>query len=265
MNNELMNLVAVETVVLKDTKAEKAKTAAVAAKAPPQTIAMVLANLEMKRVVWEEGVYRTSNQALYELLAECLIFSGEVSFAQHKERNAELKAFYAQRGWRYKEDAPLATRVVRAVFGSIDRRRVSTYSLVLREAMKQHILPTDLAQWIEGKNGIQEIRLSQSATFVSPKTKAETARQGFDMLAELAVVKTEALSLMADADFMGNDCVLLAQQQADGSFAVRAVLRQEGLVNAAFTALYAQQKAGTAATTKEMQAANDADGAAKAA
>ena len=70
---------------------------------------------------------------------------------------------------------------------------------------------------------------------------------------------------MADADFMGNDCVLLAQQQADGSFAVRAVLRQEGLVNAAFTALYAQQKAGTAAAVKETQAANDADGAAKAA
>ena len=262
---EIMNLVAAETVVLKDTKAEKAKTAAVAAKAAPQTIAMVLANLETQRVVWEEGVYRTSNQALYALLANCLIFVGETSVAQAKERNAALKAFYSDRGLRYKEDAPLASRVVRAVFGSIDRRRVSTYSLVLREAMKQHVLPTDLAQWIERENGIQEIRLSQSATFVSPKTKAETARQGFDMLVELAVVKTEALSLMADADFVGNDCVLLAQQQADGSFAVRAVLRQEGLVNAAFTALYAQQKAGTAAAAKETQAANDADGAVKAA
>ena len=262
---EIMNLAVAKTVVLNEKKAENANAASEAAKAQSQTIATVLADLETQRVVWEEGVYRTSNQALYALLGNCMLFSGEASLAQAKERNAALKAFYKERGLRYKEDAPLATRVVRAAFGSIDRRRVSTYSLVLREAMKQRIFPTNLEQWIEDMGGIQEIRLSQSATFVSPKTKAETARRGFDMLAELAVVKTEALSLVADADFMGSDCVLLAQQQADGSFAVRAVLRQEGLVNAAFTALYAQQKAGTAATTKETQAANDADGAAKAA
>jgi hypothetical protein len=45
----------------------------------------------------------------------------------------------------------------------VDRRRLSTYSLVLREAIKQKVLATQLAEWIEQNGGIQEIRLSQSA------------------------------------------------------------------------------------------------------
>ena len=37
--------------------------------AATQPLAQILADLETQRVVWEEGVYRTSNQALYALLA----------------------------------------------------------------------------------------------------------------------------------------------------------------------------------------------------
>jgi hypothetical protein len=54
--------------------------------------------------------------------------------------------------------------------------------------------------------------------------------------------------------------VLLAEQQADGSFAIRALVRQGGVVNAAYAAVYAQQKAAVTEQEKEQQAANDADG-----
>ena len=43
---------------------------AVAANKP---LLQVLTQLETERVTWEEGVYRTSNQALYALLAKCLL------------------------------------------------------------------------------------------------------------------------------------------------------------------------------------------------
>jgi hypothetical protein len=90
--------------------------------------------------------------------------------------------------------------------------------------------------------------------------KAQTAQTDAAALPDLAVVKSEALAEMTDADFMGEDCVLLARQNTDGTYAVRAVLRSSGLVSAAYTALYAQQKQAKADAAKEKQAANDADG-----
>ena len=208
-----------------------------------QPLIKVLADLETQRVVWEEGVYRTSNQALYSLLAHCLAIAQADTPEQAKQRNAALAAFYVSRGYApAKASTPPATRVVKAVFGAVDRRRISTYSLVLREAIKQKVLAANLAEWIEQNGGIQEIRLSQSATFVKPAVKVEQARQKFDTLPELATVKSEALSQLADADFMGGCCVLVAEQAANGSFVVRGFTRADGAVNAAFTALYAQHK-----------------------
>ena len=207
-----------------------------------QPLTKVLADLETQRVVWEEGVYRTSNQALYALLAHCLAIAQADTPELAKQRNAGLEAFYKQRGYSYKKDAPPATRVVKAVFGAVDRRRLSTYSLVLREAIKQKVMATQLSEWVEQNGGIQEIRLSQSATFVKPAAKVEQARQAFDTLPELANVKSEALTLLADGDFLGECCVLVAEQAANGSFVVRGFTRADGAVNAAFAALYAAQK-----------------------
>lgn len=220
-----------------------------------------LSTLETKRLSWESGAYRTSNQELYGILAECLSFCGEdLSPTQVKERRASLEAFYKERGYKYKKELPIVTRVVKAVFGNIDRRRVSTYSLVLRQAQKKKVAYLDLPQWIEEMGGIQEIRLSQSDSFVSPKTKAENAKKAVQGRSFLGFAKSELLSTQADAEFLGDACVLLAEQQADGSFGVRAILRNDGLVNAAYVALYAKQKEALVKAEKELQAANDADG-----
>jgi len=155
----------------------------------------------------------------------------------------------------------LATRVIRAVFGARDRRRISTYSLVIRQAQKEGIAISNLPKWIEERGGVQEISLGRSATYVSPKDKAEYAKGIMQSKNPIGFAKSELLSFLADADFVGQDCVLLAKQQADGSFGVHAVLRNEGLVNAAYTALYAVQKQTLANAQAEIDAANDADGA----
>ena len=207
-----------------------------------QPLTKVLADLETERETWEQGAYRTSNLALYSVLAKCLAIAQADTPELAKQRNAGLEAFYKQRGYSYKKDAPPATRVVKAVFGAVDRRRLSTYSLVLREAIKQKVLATQLAEWIEQNGGIQEIRLSQSATFVKPAAKVEIAKQQFDTLPVLASVKSEALTLLADGDFMGDCCLLIAEQNAEGAFVVRGFTRAGGAVNAAFAALYAEQK-----------------------
>ncbi len=223
--------------------------------------ATTIERLEAQRIEWETTVYRTSNQALYAILADCYAFGGELlDVKQAKARRAALVKFCKEREYKVKQDSPVLTFIVKAVFGNVDRRRISTYSLVLREAQRSKVLPTNLAQWIENERGIQEIRLGKSATFVSAKQKAELGQAQLDALNTIATVKADALSELADAEFIGADCVLVAEQQADGSFAIKALLRNPSVVNAAYTAVYAQQKAVTDVALKEQKAANDANG-----
>lgn len=210
---------------------------------PAKSAPLTLGGLEDRRKQWETTVYRTSNQQLYGLLADCYAYGAELPTAQAKQRTAELEKFFELRGYAVKKDSPLLTRVVKAVFGNVDRRRLCTYSIVLRAAAAQGIPADDLANWIEREGGIQEIRLARSATYVSPKAKAQTAKASLASITDLAVVKSPLLSQKADADFIGAECVLLAEQQADGSFVIKAVVRTGTAVNAALTAVYAEQKA----------------------
>jgi len=219
-------------VVLNDTanqvQAKEAKAVAVS----------ILTQLETQRIEWENGAYRTSNQQLYSVLAECYLFGGDLPFDQAKERSKQLTEFCKQRGYVVKKESPLMTRIVKAVFGNVDRRRISTYSLVLRTAKAANIQPNKLAEWIEEKGGIQEIKMSRSATYLSPKDKSDAAVKKLNQQQALAVVKTEALSLLADGDFVGDECVLIAEQQADGSFAIKALTRSSTALTAALSAVY---------------------------
>lgn len=239
---EVMELVTVSNaaVVLNDktTTAVKATTAA-----PARTVN--LSDMEARRQQWETTAYRTSNQQLYAVLADCLAYGEALPVAEAKQRTKDLEEFFKLRGYTVKSDSPLLTRVVKAVFGNVDRRRISTYSLVLRTAQKEGITADKLADWIEQRGGVQEVRLSRSATYVSPKAKAAKAKSTLSALPNLAIAK-DKLAELADADFVGGECVLLAEQQADGSFHIKALTRSGTAVNAALTALYSEQQKAAA-------------------
>jgi hypothetical protein len=207
-----------------------------------QVAATGLAALEEKRKQWETTVYRTSNQQLYALLAECYAYGGELPFDQAKQRSLILADFCQSRGYVVKKDSPLLTRIVKAVFGNVDRSRISTYSIVLRTAQKEGIAADKLANWIEERGGVQKIKLARSASYVSPSAKAEQAKTTLTTTNNLAVAKSEVLSQLADADFMGEQCVLVAQQLADGSFAIKALTRSSTALTAALGAVYSEHK-----------------------
>jgi len=243
---------ATTNVLLKD-------TTQVANVAVGTTVALI--NMEANRISWEQGAYRTSNQALYAVLGDCLAFCGELTITEAKQRSASLESFYKDRGYTYKKALPLATRVVRAVFGSRDRRRISTYSLVIRQAMKENVSVTRFSEWVEERGGVQEISLGKSATYIKPADKAEIAKNNLKGKSPIGFARSELLSHVADAQYLGDMCVLLAEQQADGSFGVYAVLRQDGLVNSAFASLYALGKEIEDKAKAELIAANDPNGA----
>ena len=220
-----------------------------------------LKDMEAARINWEQGSFRKSNEELYAVLQQCKAFCGDLLPADAKQRSAALEKFYKERSWRYNKETPIETRVLRAVFGMENRRRVSSYSLVLRAAKKQRIGITSLATWIEDQGGVQEIRLSQSKTFISPAEKAQimkdrlTSRKSF-----IGYAKSELLSHCADAQYMDDDCVLLSKQLPDGSFGVHTILRSSGVMNASYVAAYAKAEEIEAQAKVEIEAANDADG-----
>lgn len=236
MSTQVQNTIA-QTVVSNDTQ-----KATITASTTTQTAATLLLDMEQKRQNWETTVYRTSNLALYAVLADCLAYGGDLSFQAAKERNAVLDEFCKSRGYVVKKDSPLLTRIAKAVFGNVDRRRISTYSLVLRRAKAEGIAPANLSAWIEELGGIQEIKLSKSPTYVAPADKVKSAKQTLSMLPNLAVISSTELSKLADGDYMGDECVFIAEQQADGSFAIKAFTRSAGAVNAALTSFYGQIK-----------------------
>lgn len=222
-----------------------------------QTLA-TLKNLVSQREKWETTVYRKSNQMLYGILQDSAALNHAMigNEKEAKERRAALNDFIEQKGYRFTESTPVITKVVKCVFG-VDRRRVSAYSLVLREAIKQSVLLKDLPKWIEENGGIEQIRLSKAPNAKTPKQKAQAAQKAMAKAEVICVAKSRALSKLAEVDFEGKDCVLLATQQADGSFAIRAVVRSKGAVNAALVSYGTQTKAADIDSAKKQKAAND--------
>jgi hypothetical protein len=205
---------------------------------------LTLDAMEAKRISWENNEYKASNIVLYNLLADCLAFSRPLEPNIAKYRNMKLEDFFIKRQYSWKKDAKLSAKVTRAVFGDIDRKRLSTYAIVIDAALKAKVEPANLPSWITKEGGVQSIKLAKSSTFISPKVKAQTMEQKLEAKKEtgLASVKSEALTLLADADNAGQNCVFIATQETDGSFTILSLTRKSSALDAAYLAIYTDEK-----------------------
>jgi hypothetical protein len=217
-----------------------------------------LAYIASQREQWEAGVYRKSNEELYSILQNCYAVDYAIITAESgaADMRKAITDYAARLGFSFKEGTPVMNRIVRCVFGNVQRSRISTYALVLREAKKRGVNIDDIPQFIEQAGGVQEIRLSKSSTYTSPKRKAEIARTTA-FTASLAIAKSSSLSKLADSKLANTACVLLATQLPDGTFAIHAVVRSEGAIKAVLIAQYTQSKGMLKDTANKQEAAND--------
>lgn len=208
---------------------------------------MVLKELISERQAWEDNAYRTSNEQLYALLQRIYNFYRSISGKENELKKEQLLNFCAAQGYRFTPSSHLITKVVRCIFEdkAMDRRRVSTYSLVLRSAHKQvldGVLRADaVAEFVAKRGGVEQVRLAKSLSALTPKQKAQAASEM--EATTIAVVSSEALSAVSVTGKVNKHAVLLAVQKADGSFAIKSLLYSDGVVNAALAAFYAKQKA----------------------
>jgi hypothetical protein len=216
----------------------------------------VLAGLEGTRKFWENGALKASNQALYAVLADCLQFCGDLNDGKkNKARNKALELFHAERNYPYSADSKLATKVVRAVFGKIHRSRINTYALVVNAAKAANVEPANMANWIDEQGGVQEIKVAKGENTVPRAEKIAKGQSTFEDSSELATVQDPRLQAKVDNEKAGASCVLLAEQNDDGTFTVKALSYKDGLVKTALTALYADEKAAALKQAKEQKAA----------
>jgi hypothetical protein len=111
-----------------------------------------------QREQFEKAELARSNKALYSILTNVYaLFKKAVADKCIKETVTEMSKVLNKRGVRVQNNTPTLTVFVRFVFNS-DRKRAYNYASTLMAAVQAEVEPTNLASFIEGKNGVEECK-----------------------------------------------------------------------------------------------------------
>ena len=200
-----------------------------------------LKSMEKARVSWETVELAASNNRLYSILYMAYKFYLEMKADADKEvrkaKHDAMEAFIEQRGYTNSFGATThdMTRVVKCVFG-VDRRRVSAYSIALREALRQEVDAEDLVEFLEQNGGVEQIRMGGTKP-LSAKTRAELGKAAVGETV-ISKVKFDARFVQANPDWVDKQVVFVATYLPTGEFEVNAVVKHDGAVKTALAAYY---------------------------
>lgn len=201
-----------------------------------------VSSLVQSRIEWENNAYRTSNEQLYALLAECYSMYTAMCLDNDraKQLRKDLNEYIESNKLTFKKSTHTLVRIVRCVFGEADKRRISTYGIVLRSAFAQQVASDKLIDFIKQYGGVQEIKLAKGNA-LSMKAKAEVAISTLDNEV-IAEIENKAVATKLDASKIGQRVVFIAKQMANGKFVINGAVNTEGAVNAAMSAYYSANK-----------------------
>lgn len=210
--------------------------------------------MEQSRLSWETTELAASNKRKYAILQSAYsyydVMKNDSNKDVRKEHSDTLELFIKQRGYVFMPSTHDMTRVVKCVFG-MDRRRVSAYSIALREALRQEITPDDLVTFIEENGGVEQIRLGGTKP-LSANTRAEKVK-GEVTKAELGLFKLDPKLYGANAEWNDKQVVIVATYLPTGEFQANAVLKHDSAVNAALAGYYSQKEAKKRAEEKALR------------
>jgi hypothetical protein len=220
-------------------------------KNPGQHI-LLLEAMEADRLNWEVTELAQSNNRLYGILKQAYKFY--ISLKTHpsddtrKAMKQSLENFITQKSYSFTPSSHDMTRIVKCVFG-VDRRRVSAYSIALREALRQEVEVDDLVDFIQDNGGVEQIRMGGT----KPMSTKKRAELGTEVLGEqvLSKVKLDPLKVPANVDWNDQRVVFVATYRPTGDFEINAVIKHEGAVNTALAAHFSLTKAQKAEAEKK--------------
>jgi hypothetical protein len=111
--------------------------------------------LSSKRVSWEEGTYKKSNDDLFLLLGECLEFYTELKGDTKKIK--ALNDYLRTHSISFSEGAGLETRIVRAVFNSNFQKLAYGYAKVIKIASAEKNIDETMVDFITNRGGVEAL------------------------------------------------------------------------------------------------------------
>ncbi len=157
--------------------------------------------MSSERFDWEEGVYKTANQRLYKILAECQkVYVEEFLNVKDEDRRRhlrkEIEECLKKQGVKTQSRSETLTLFVRMVFKS-DRQRTYSYVVAIKAAIAANIHYSSLPEYIEDKGGIEDIRIE---TPLSDKAKANQQKREEAnklIMQGMEIAKTKPLATVA--------------------------------------------------------------------
>lgn len=225
-------------------------TAQLSAKLPTSVelrdaIGLRLKQLAKANTEWEQGAYKTANEGLYALIQGCHKLYKELTDTKdenlmHKKQG--LNDHLELNGMNDYTSKPLPQKIIRCVFGNRDRRRISTYNVVLRRLIADGVDVADVPTHIANCGGVQEMSLGRKPGALTAKEKA-TQVKGAVQAQVLGSVKTAETDLLVNPEKHGDTFAAVLTQNPDGSFTINCIVDSKGAVNAALTAYYGAEEA----------------------
>jgi hypothetical protein len=212
---------------------------------------LFLEAMEADRLSWEVTELAQSNNRLYGILKQVYKFYIELKTNTSEDTRKAMKDalanFITQKGYSFTTISHDMTRIVKCVFG-VDRRRVSAYSIALREALRLGIDAQDVAEFIEDNGGVEQIRMGGS----KPLSTKKRAELGNEVLGEqvISTIKFDPVIVPANVEWTDQRVVLVATYRPSGAFEINAVVKHDGAVNTALAAHYSLAKAKEAEKAK---------------
>jgi hypothetical protein len=217
------------------------------AKVVAQSSSIVLGDLELmeqSRMLWETTELAASNKRLYSILKSSYAFYKTMKEDENKivreARCKELDKFIEARGYIFGSTTHDMTRVVKCVFGT-DRRRVSAYSIALREALRQNVSIDELIDFLGNAGGVEQIRMGGT----KPETPKKRAQSVSDEVYsnQLCQIKIDSKLIDANSDWNDKPVVIIATYRPTGYFEANAVVKHDGAVTGALAAYKAVKDA----------------------
>lgn len=242
---------------MKNTNTNKSK-----AKANRDMLRDEIKRLHDKRVIWQDGAYKRSNEALYEVLEGCheLLEQLRGDVKLRKKLNKALK----DAGYTVRSNTSIELKVVRAVFG-VENNRTQAYTRVLQVAKKDLPPGWTLAEWIEERGGVEEVRRTpkEGPTLAEKAEKNRTHAE--EVLANVDAIVSRFKPLKSLQPAEGGDyrfSVALVRVDDDGKAAIVFGTNKNALVKSVLTEAgkeLADEKKQTKVTTKQSKKRKNRD------
>lgn len=231
-----------------------------------EDFAKELSAIIAERKEWEQGVFRTANLALYEILTKC--YRMEATLRRRdtlvRIRCKALDAFLTDAGFQLRQGTPVMSKIVRSVFGDISRNRLSVYVNALLAAKALDTPADKLVEFFDTNGGVEGVlRATPKRSGLSDSEKINTVKSLLPHSA-LATFRSAALTEYFARNELDEFVVLIASSEDDGSITINTAIKSGTALTAALLATYSEYAASIKRAAEEQKQADQQSSVAEA-